>query len=228
MDEDEYIIVDTREPDDFLNLVRGYCDDPVYSRKLDVGDVTKFKDGRRIMTIERKDISDFYSSVTQSKRKTGNNKGLPRFFAQMNELMDYYPAYLFVTRDVDDIKYTMEQINVNFNPNELYGAIASALTRYQIPVVWSASKEQAARITAYMSKKHSEDKVLRMMRSKPKKDIEAVDMLEQFTSRKVAENLVDEFGSISSICEASLEELKDVKGVGTVTANVIMSKLHGE
>lgn len=105
------LYVDTREPQQFFDILSNYCPTPIEVRMLQCGDFV-FED----VVFERKEINDFVGSIIPKKDK---EKG--RIFSQEERMLCSFPhRYIFVHQ-------TLEEYSGNVHPHAILGALARLL-----------------------------------------------------------------------------------------------------
>ncbi len=116
------------------------------------------------------------------------------------------------------------------NPAAIYGALASIVTDYGIPMIYTSDeKETATMITSISKREYAESRP-----SAARVDIGAglLDERQRFIveglpniSAVLARRLLDHFGSVRAVLSATEEELTEVRGVGRKIAKEIVRVL---
>jgi DNA excision repair protein ERCC-4 len=153
--------------------------------------------------IERKNVSDLINSVFDK-----------RFFDQLNRLSEAYKEpYLLVEGNLDRIK------EITSRWKAINAALLSATVDLGIRVIYSSDKKDTAEILLKMAEKISKKTThfAINLHEKPKfenlRDMQLY-VIESFPNigAKLAEKLLERFGSIENICKASVIELEKVIG----------------
>ncbi|MBN2065874.1 MAG: DEAD/DEAH box helicase family protein [Candidatus Thermoplasmatota archaeon] len=193
------------------NLVmKGASIDP---QQLDVGDyVLSSRIG-----IERKRVDDFLESLIRGK-----------LFKQLARLRDTYARPLLVIEG--EGLYTKR----NISHNAIVGSFSSAIVDFGIPIITTKDAIETAGFLYIMaSREQREDKKIVAVRGE--KTTMSLRDRQQFiveglpnVSAVLAKRLLDRFGSIKDIVNASEKELCQVNGVGKHIASDILAVLHAD
>ncbi|WP_414838213.1 DEAD/DEAH box helicase [Candidatus Nanosalina sp. VS9-1] len=215
-DEDKFdsseltIYADDRENSVAKNLSR--MDTVVKKQRLDVAD---FLVSDRT-AVERKEAEDFVDSVLDS-----------RLFEQVQSLQQFERPVIIV--EGDDL-YSHRDIH----PNAIRGALATLAIDYGMPIIWSADEKETSKILEALAKREQEDKD-REVSIRGEKSPKSDKQLQEFVvaglpgvNTKIAERILNEFGSIQKVVNASEEELKSVEGIGDKKASTIRDLLTRE
>ncbi len=181
--------------------------------QLDVGDyIVSSRIG-----VERKNVDDFLESLIKGK-----------LFKQLSNLRNTYSRPVLI----------LEGENVltrrNINHNAIFGSLASITIDYGIPVISTRDEKETADLLKVMARREQrKDKKSVIIRGdKPQMSIREQ---QQFlveglpnVSSVIAKRLLFYFGNIKDIANASEEELKEVKGVGSMIANEIVNIFNKE
>lgn len=200
------ILVDTREFNSAVVKELSRMGYKINSEQIDVGDyVLSDRVG-----IERKAVDDFVSSL-----KDG------RLFQQLGWLRKSF------SRPVVIIEGEGLFESGGMNPAAIYGALASIVTDYGIPVIQTRNDRETAVMVSSISKREYAE----ARPTATRVDIGAglVQERQHFiieglpnVSAVLARRLLDHFGSVRAVLIASEEELMEVKGVGKKIAKEIV------
>ncbi len=203
-DNDIVVIADDRENSISKNLSK--LDLTVRKKRLEVADFLVSDD----TAVERKTDSDFVDSLVDQ-----------RLFEQIQELNQFENPLIIIEGDE---LYSHRRIH----PNAIRGALASITVDYGIPLIWTSSDEETAEMLKTLAKREQEEKdkeVAIRGKTSPKSDKE----LQKFVvaglpdiNTKLAERLLEEFGSIQKILTASETDLKKIEGIGEKKASKIV------
>ena len=201
------IAVDTREDSIFQELLESHGAE-VQISPLPVGD---FICSDRTV-IERKTRSDFESSVIDG-----------RLFDQLSRLSSSYSRVILVVEGTES-SGTLQKAS-------LLGAYSSVLTDYGAGIFFTRSPESTSELI-YAIAKHEQLMEKRPLRisGKPKgktlskNQIAIVEML-PLVGPKMARTLLENFGTVENLFNASEEDLLQIEGLGKKKANVIRRAL---
>ncbi|MCP4647476.1 MAG: hypothetical protein GY852_07050 [bacterium] len=201
------IAVDTREDSIFRELLESHGAE-VQISPLPVGD---FICSDRTV-IERKTRSDFESSVIDG-----------RLFDQLSRLSSSYSRVILIVEGTES--------SGTLQKPSLLGAYSSVLTDYGAGIFFTRSPESTAELI-YAIAKHEQLMEKRPLRisGKPKgktlsqNQIAIVEML-PLVGPKMARTLLENFGTVENLFNASEEDLLQIEGLGKKKANVIRRAL---
>lgn len=151
------------------------------------------------IAIERKTISDLKSSIT--------NK---RIFSQLLELKQYPIAFLIIEGPESEL-YNSEQIH----ENAVRGFLLSLAIEYKIQYLRSKNPKETAKLLSILAKKQSnKDISLRPSKIYKSPSEQKQHILEGFPNigPKKAKSLLETFGSLKNIFNATPKELEKVLG----------------
>ncbi|WEL19298.1 DEAD/DEAH box helicase [Candidatus Nanohalococcus occultus] len=184
----------------------------VNKQRLDVGD---FLVSDRT-AIERKAAEDLVDSILDN-----------RLFNQLNEITQFeQPVIIVEGKEL----YSHRDVH----PDAIRGALASITVDYNIPILWSDGEKETAELLESLAKREQEEKN-REISVRGEKSPKTRRELQEFVvagipdiNTKIARRLLEEFGSIEEVFNASEEELKEVKGIGEKTSKSIRSIIEEE
>jgi len=208
------LTVDTREPAVVRQILRT-LKIPFKVSKLPSGDFAT--DG---CVFERKDITDMFQSMKGSNMRIGG-----RLFDQMNGMVDYAletgrVPFLVIVGPVERLREKLPSY-VEVNLNALYGAIASVIVRYGINVLWLSDLTEALQcIWRIATKVHEGKRFLPHRKSlrlihRDRRIAHVSNILR--ISPRIAERLLETYGSLRKILLADPKELVLIDGIGPVT-----------
>ncbi|UCH71965.1 MAG: DEAD/DEAH box helicase [Thermoplasmatales archaeon] len=207
------IIVDHREYRS--NVVRNLAIKGTFvePQQLDVGDyVLSSRIG-----IERKSVDDFLESLTGGK-----------LFKQVAKLRDAYSRPMLILEGEGILTKR------NISHNAIFGSLASITVDFGIPIlVTKDSSETADLLHVIASREQREDKKLVAVRgektamSKKERQQFIMEGLPNVSS-VIAKRLLNHFGSIRDVANASEEELREVAGIGKNIATGIIEILNAQ
>lgn len=209
------ILADTREiKSGVLKCLDAYGIE-LKTMKLDIADYVVSDD----MAVERKTIADFNASLIDGKRN---------LFSQLVDLSRAYKKpVLIIEGDADLAAGQMHE-------NSVRGALLSIEIDLNVSIFYTKSEEETALLLKMMAKKEqvNERKTVNPHGKKPAKTTH--EQQEYILSSisgvgpHAAQILLQEFGSLNNIFNASEEELCGVKGIGKVTAQRIREVVEAE
>lgn len=204
------IVVDQREYRS--NVVRNLAVKEVFvePQQLDVGDyVLSSRIG-----VERKSVDDFLESLINGK-----------LFRQVSRLRDAYSRPILI---LEGEGLLMKR---NISHNAIFGSLVSIIVDFGIPILTTKDALETANLLYVMARREQrEDKKAVAVRGE--KISMSLREQQQFVveglpnvSAVLARRLLDRFGSIRDIVNASDEELQEVDGVGKNIASEILELL---
>lgn len=203
------ITVDTREPDRYYNFLdQAFPNMEVVKGTLKEGDYESKK-----VLVERKTLPDLYGSLIGSKGKPG------RLWRQMDRLAthDDKVVGVLITGDMGETYEAMKELEIDFNPDLLYGTIGRIVSSYNFQVMWIANEWSALIAMGKFMKQCDEGKFGIPMRRDP--DVLAARLLKVTTYQWA--DLKKKFGTLENIGNASLKELQSVYRIGPARAKFI-------
>ena len=205
------IIVDTRE------IYSGIPD--LLAMKADV-EIKQLPVGDYILSehiaVERKRAEDFLDSLIRK-----------RFFEQINRLKEAYDKPILIIEDEG-------LFSRNVSERAVYGAIACIITDYEIPVIRTRDAEETESLL-YAIAVREQFRKKKEISLRGKKPMMSLRERQQFiieglpnVSATLAKRLLDYFGSVKNIMNASLVELKRVEGIGEKKAKAIKEVIEAK
>ncbi len=207
------IIADHRESRSNVIRFLSGKDVEIETQQLDVGDyVLSSRIG-----VERKNVNDFLSSLIDGK-----------LFVQMKKLRDAYSRPVLIVEGEGLLTKR------NISHNAIFGSFVSIIVDFGIPIITTQSAHETADFLHVMAKREQKEgnKVVAIRGEKwamstPEQQQFITEGLPN-VSAVLAQRLLQRFGSIRAIVNASEEELCDVQGIGTNIAAEIVKVLNTE
>lgn len=204
------IIVDTREKEPFLTLLRGMT---MYEQeKLDWGDVEIRINKNPKVTFERKTINDFYASLRDGRY----DEQIPAFIKYNIKR----PVLVIIGRI-----FELKQVMPLLNDMIIFGAVGSLFTKYGMEVMFFETDEQFIKFLINVNTRFEKGEE---WSSRNKIDIHnpIISKIQFLTNipnitADIACALLVQFGSIKRIAEASEKELMEVPTIGEKRAKYI-------
>jgi len=199
------VIVDPHEPNEVKEILR-ILGAHFEVRALSVGDLMD-EAGR--VVIERKSLNDLINSATGG-----------RLWSQLHRLSASIGREKIVL-----LIHGIKTSNPFWKWSDLMGLIASIAIRYPIQVIWAPDLRSALLIAVRMIKKAGEGKI-----GKPKPAPISSELrmrLARFLGipTSTCDRLLYRFKTVSGIVKASVQELKQVRGIGDRYARQIRQRL---
>lgn len=198
------LIVDSNEPEDVAEKLRELGVE-FEVKKIAPGDYVLGPIG-----IERKTLTDFFGSLVKK-----------RLFEQVQRLRDAYPQPLVL------LEGDLAEISTFKHPQAILGALLSIETTERVPVLTTADKDQTALLLSVLWKRQDKSAAEYGLRHKPKgmsMDQRQRFILEGFPSvgETLARSLLEHFGTVHAVFNASEDELKKVAKIGDLKAAEIV------
>lgn len=208
------LTIDSNEPEDIAEKLRALGVE-FEVKKIAPGDYVLGPIG-----IERKTLTDFFASMVDK-----------RLFEQVQRLRDAYPQPLLI------LEGDLAEISTFKHPQSILGALLALETTERVPVLTTADKDQTALLLSILWKKQDRAAAEYGIRHKPKGltlEQRQRFLLEGLPSvgETLARNLLEHFGSVQAVFDATEEELKKVAKIGDVKAaeiaKLVRAKYEGE
>lgn len=168
------------------------------------------------ITIERKTARDFLISIIDG-----------RLFNQLSNLKKHCSHPLLL------IEGNPYKTDLDFDPLAIQGALLSTQAIWYVPVIFSRSREETRDIFLMLGRQEESGREVVPLRGgyRPKRlksrQLYLVQGLPQ-VGPTLAKRLLEHFGSVVKIMNATVFELMRVEGVGRVSAKVIREVLDEE
>lgn len=207
------IVVDHRESRSAVMRFLTQKDILVEPQQLDVGDyIISSRIG-----VERKTVDDFLNSLIEGK-----------LFVQMKNLRATYSRPLLLIEG--DGLLTKR----NVNHNAIFGSFTAIMVDFGIPIITTHTPQETADFLSVMAQREQKDSD-RAVAIRGEKTAHSISEQQQFlveglpnVSAVLAQRLLQHFGSIRSLANASEEELCHINGIGKNTAEEILKILNAE
>jgi ERCC4-type nuclease len=160
--------------------------------------------------VERKRTDDFVDSIIDN-----------RLFEQLQELSQFQNPVIIIE---GENLYTHRDID----PKAIRGALSSLALDYQIPVIWTDDEKDTVETLRALARREQEEEDREVQVRGTKSGMTDEETLEFIVAgipdvnTKIAERLLEEFGTVRKIFKASPSELEEVEGVGEKTAEKIV------
>lgn len=207
------IIVDHREYRSPVARNLTIKDAFVESQQLNTGDyVLSTRIG-----VERKTVDDFLQSLIDGK-----------LFDQISRLRDAYPRPILIIEGEGLLTKR------NISHNAIFGSIVSITVDFGVPIITTKNPMETADLLYIMAKREQRDEK-RPIAVRGEKTPMSLREKQQFiveglpnVSAVLAKRLLERFGSIKDIVNASEEELREVAGIGKGIASEIAEILNAK
>lgn len=167
--------------------------------------------------VERKTVDDFLQSLIDGK-----------LFDQISRLRDAYPRPILIIEG--DGLLTKR----NISHNAIFGSIVSITVDFGVPIITTKNPLETADLLYIMAKREQRDEK-RPIAVRGEKTPMSLREKQQFiveglpnVSAVLAKRLLERFGSIKDIVNASDEELREVAGIGKGIASEILEILNAK
>ncbi len=149
------------------------------------------------IAIERKTISDFKSSIINH-----------RLVSQLTEIKQY-PSYFIIVEGISSEDIYSGQIH----ENAFRGMILSIISEFKVPLIFTKDEKDTAKyISVLANKKNKSEPPLRVSKISLNDKEQIQFILEGFPEigPVASKKLVEKFGTLKNIFNASLDELEEV------------------
>lgn len=209
-----HVYVDTREPKaKYEFLVNAFPNHSFELAALPEGD---FATGQVI--VERKTISDLYSSIIGTRKKKG------RFEDQILRLSCHNKiVILLITGNIFEYITNMKKRGIDIDTSIIYGAIGSVSCRERIHVIWAEHEYNGLlSMIAFMQKV---DEGNYGIASKRNTDV----LLARYFKLTLSQwkEVKKKFNSLLELSNATEKDLMEIKGIGKIKARGIISLVNG-
>lgn len=194
------LIIDVNEPEDIPDRLRELGTE-IEVRRIAPGDYVLGPIG-----IERKTLPDFFNSLVRK-----------RLFEQVQRLRDAYPQPLLL------LEGDLSEISTFKHPQAVLGALLALEVKERVPVLTTADKEQTALVLSVLWKGQDKGAPEYGLRHKPK--ALSLGQRQRFlveglpnVGETLARNLLERFGTVRAVFNATEEDLKRVPKIGDVKA----------
>lgn len=205
------LIIDSREPKSLKNkLVKKYGKE----HNITIETLTEGDYLSKTIICERKAISDLYGSIIDK-----------RIWSQVNRISTYEDKrkILLVTGSISSFEAMLRRKKKFINRKVIFNTLSSIMVRYKFEVIWIENETDALDILISMMEKSDDGKGGEPVKADP--DVLLARLLG--LPLRLYKDLIDNFGSIKNLANASKKELMVVKGVGEIRANHIIKIFEG-
>ena len=194
------LVVDSNEPEDV----------PARLRELGVAvEIQRIAPGDYVLGpigIERKTLTDFFNSLIRK-----------RLFEQVRRLKEAYPQALLL------LEGDLSEISTFKHPQSVLGALLALEVKERVPVLTTADKEQTALVLYILWKGQDKGAPEYGLRHKPK--TLSLGQRQRFlveglphVGETLARNLLERFGTVRAVFDATQAELERVPKIGASRA----------
>jgi ERCC4-type nuclease len=169
------------------------------------------------VAVERKSVSDFLKSLADG-----------RLFNQAKRLKEVYPKPFIIVEGKWDYVARAEKTS-----KAASSALASLVYDFGIGIIYALTKEDTARVIRFLAEREQGEKKRKVpVKAMGKPPIGDVKQWQLFLVQclpgvgpKLAEKLLERFGSVRAVFNASVAELSKVEGMGLNKAQEIVKVL---
>lgn len=166
--------------------------------------------------VEFKTVEDFVNSIIDG-----------RFIEQLKEIKRNFSKPLVVVEGEQDI-YSIRKIH----PNAIRGMLATIVVGFGIPLLQTKNAKETSSLLAIIAKR--EQDTARDFSLHAKKPLSLAEQQEYLVSAlpgiglKAAQALLKHFGTVEKLAGATVDQLKEVEGIGDVLAQRIKDVIQKE
>ncbi|POG57002.1 DEAD/DEAH box helicase [Haloferax marisrubri] len=210
------IVVDQRELDS--NIARTLSKREDLTTRLETLAVGDYVLSDRV-AVERKSVSDFLDTLTGGDRS---------IFEQVADLTRHYarPLLIIEGRDLYEER--------NIHPGAIRGALSSVAVDFNVSVLFTEDEDDTAEMLATIATREQTDRE-RTVSVHGGKSAKTLDEQQEYVVSAIADigpvtarTLLEAFGSVEAVMTANEDDLKEVRGVGQVTAERIREVVGSE
>jgi|Deesub1362A_J573_1020465.scaffolds.fasta_scaffold00212_59 ERCC4-type nuclease len=205
------IYVDDREPQEICRILER-LDVPFERKRLEIGDYL-IKHGSFEVAVERKDIRDYVSSLVDG-----------RLFNQLYSLSSSFEkSFLFI---IGDFSLVTERVD----RRAYIGSLISVALRKgggTVTPIQLKDDEEFCLALKYLNSQVEAGKLKAVPRGKKGSDATAMLMAIPGIGEEKARRLLEKFGSVYGIVNASIAELMTIEGIGEKQARKIYNFVRG-
>jgi len=210
------IVVDQRELDS--NIARTLSKREDLTTRLETLAVGDYVLSDRV-AVERKSVSDFLDTLTGGDRS---------IFEQIADLTRHYARPLLVIEG----RGLYEERNIH--PGAIRGALSSVAVDFNVSVLFTEGEDDTAEMLATIATREQTDRE-RTVSVHGGKSAKTLDEQQEYVVSAIADigpvtarTLLEAFGSVEAVMTANEDDLKEVRGVGQVTAERIREVVGSE
>ncbi len=166
--------------------------------------------------VELKKVPDFVASIIDG-----------RILDQVRDLKNSFQKAILIIEGEEDI-YSVRRVHAN----AIRGMLASIVLDFQVPVLYTKNQQDTAALLTVMAKREQGKEIDFSLHSlKPKSVREQQEFIVSAFPNigvQTAKLLLEHFGSIKNLVNASEEQLLELKGVGDKTAQMLVKMFEEE
>ncbi|SEL02187.1 DEAD/DEAH box helicase [Haloferax larsenii] len=210
------IVVDQRELDS--NIARTLSKRDDLTTRLETLAVGDYILSDRV-AVERKSVADFLDTLTEGDRS---------LFDQIADLTRHYARPLLIVEG----RGLYEERNIH--PGAIRGVLSSVAVDFGVSVLFTEDEDDTTEMLATIASREQTDRE-RTVSVHGGKSAKTLDEQQEYVVSAIADigpvtarNLLEELGSVEAVMTANEDDLKEVPGVGAVTAERIRDVVGSE
>lgn len=222
------VFIDSREKDqEVISEVQRVClerDLGFLERTMEYGDYVYHGEEREV-AIEYKNVTDAINSAL------GDN---PRIFNQASGLAERYDhAWVYVVGKTSEARLRGRNIGYAQASGQIYGALSQIIGTMNVPSLWIRSREKFAdvgiRAMIDSGDTRFEDNQMLLLSPGSANDTRLATLMTiSNLGKSAAKDIMNEFGSVSAVVDASYVELRSIDGIGSKTARRLWNTFNTE
>lgn len=205
------IYIDDREHIKRQEAIKKYFPDICVTKRLDVGDIVITRSSQPNICIEVKTVQDYCSSII--------NRRLQKELLQMHDKYTY--NFLLIYGKWSDIDYSF----CKMSKKQRYSNMISAMQRYHVPCIIADNEKDFLTCIELIIRtvdKECEPIEKPIVRQKTSNPMENVLIGLPKCGPKTARKLLDAFGNVKNVFNASAEELDSIPRLSKDTKKAIL------
>jgi DNA excision repair protein ERCC-4 len=184
------------------------------------------------LTFETLEIGDYLSGDVAIERKSWDFLDFKRLKTQAIILKNTYgnKGFLVIEHNLDEIILQSKSTFKDDKTKQILGMVASLSIREGLVPIFASCPEYAAYIIKSLCEKGNDGKVVNIKVSRPRQSHsdKTIHMLCGIpgVDEVIAQRLIDKFGTVRNIANASFEDIMTVEGIGEKKAKNVYKVMN--
>jgi Fanconi anemia group M protein len=175
-------------------------------------DITRMESADYVLSarvgVEYKTVPDFVDSIIDG-----------RLLDQLKGLKEFFPRPLVIVQGEEDI-FSVRRIH----PNAINGMLATITVSYGIPILYTRNHRETAMLLTTIASREQNEVGKDFNPHREKRGVTLKEQQEYIVSSfpgiggTLSKPLLEKFGSVKKIVDASIDELKEIEQIGKIKA----------